>query len=549
MSADTNDDTNLDAIFREVGEFGRYHIFIYLLISIPNIISSATFVNYMISATTLEYRCRVPECDVSGNNRDIPFDQPWLENAIPFTQNKIDRCHRYAPRNSTAAVNGQCHAHLFDTAKLIECSEYVYTSDEKNVQTEFNTHCGETYKLALVGTISSVGRFVFLPFSGLLADKYGRLKVVIIGMTFCSLIGLLKSFSVNYLMYLTLEFFEACVGTSTYAGSFVLGIELLTTRYRVLGSTIISISHPIGEVIFGLIAMHIHDFKHLLRITYIPGLFVFINFFLVPESIRWLLVTGRVDRAVKNLKTIARVNGKQLSETSVELLQSKYKIEQKVIRNKYDLDQSVKVEETAAPETFCMIFKSKTLCVRFIVCSYQWVACCFYYYGISLYATHIPGTNRYVSFLIVVSVEIPSILIALPLVNRTRRRILLFSTLLVAAISILATSFVPEEHSVITVIFSLIGKGSITFSFTLLYVFTAEQWPTNLRTTIMNSCSMIGRTGSMIAPFAVILGSQYGSLPALLFGASAIIAAIMVIFNPETYSKKLPDTIKEAKQI
>lgn len=56
MSIDTNVDTNLDAIFREVGEFGRYHILIYLLICIPNIISSATFVNYMISATTLEYR-------------------------------------------------------------------------------------------------------------------------------------------------------------------------------------------------------------------------------------------------------------------------------------------------------------------------------------------------------------------------------------------------------------------------------------------------------------------------------------------------------------
>lgn len=305
-----------------------------------------------------------------------------------------------------------------------------------------------------------------------------------------------------------LEFFEACVGTSTYAGSFVLGIELLTTRYRVLGSTIISLSHPIGEVIFGLIAMHIHDFKHLLRITYIPGLFVFINLLLVPESIRWLLVTGRVDRAIKSLKTIARVNGKELSEKSVELIKTKYSIDQRIDASKpVHLGGIVTVGETAAAETFFMIFKSKTLCLRFIVCSYQWVACCFYYYGISLFATHIPGTNRYVSFLIVVSIEIPSVLLALPLVNRTKRRKLLFLTLLVAAISIAATSFIPEEHSVIVVVFSLIGKGSITFSFTLLYVFTAEQWPTNLRTTIMNSCSMIGRIGSMIAPFTVILVS------------------------------------------
>lgn len=249
--------------------------------------------------------------------------------------------------------------------------------------------------------------------------------------------------------------------------------------------------------------MHVHDFRYLLRITYIPGLFLFVNFFLVPESIRWLLVTGRVDRALKNLKRIARVNGKELSEKSIAFLKSKYSIELKTKDVVVEKEKEVNASPTS--ESFFTIFKSTKLCTRFFICSYQWVACCFYYYGISLYATNIPGTNRYVSFLIVVSVEIPSLLLALPLINRTKRRTLLFSTLLVAAISIAATSFVPEHHSTVVIVFALIGKACITFSFTLLYVFTAEQWPTNLRTTIMNSCSMIGRIGSMLAPFAVVL--------------------------------------------
>lgn len=81
--------------------------------------------------------CRIPECDIDGNNRNVPFDQPWLQNAIPFIQNKIDRCHRYAPRNGTSVVtNDRCDADMFDKTKLIECSEYVYASDERNVQTE-----------------------------------------------------------------------------------------------------------------------------------------------------------------------------------------------------------------------------------------------------------------------------------------------------------------------------------------------------------------------------------------------------------------------------
>lgn len=79
----------------------------------------------------------MPGCDIGENNREIKFDQPWLKNAIPFSKGKIDSCYRYALKNETNGVKmDQCSADLFDTSKTIACSEYVYASDEKNVQTE-----------------------------------------------------------------------------------------------------------------------------------------------------------------------------------------------------------------------------------------------------------------------------------------------------------------------------------------------------------------------------------------------------------------------------
>lgn len=53
MSAD---DTNLETILKEVGEFGIFQITTYFLFSIPTILSAAYAVNYMISANTLDYR-------------------------------------------------------------------------------------------------------------------------------------------------------------------------------------------------------------------------------------------------------------------------------------------------------------------------------------------------------------------------------------------------------------------------------------------------------------------------------------------------------------
>lgn len=84
---------------------------------------------------------------------------------------------------------------------------------------------------------------------------------------------------------------------------------------------------------------------------------------------------------------------------------------------------------------------------------------------------------------------------------------------------------------------------------------------------------MIGRVGSMVAPFVVVLVSAYfandfllksinfffekfhlqgahaGSLPAILFAGSTAFAAFVLLINPETLGKKLPDTIQEAEQL
>lgn len=306
-----------------------------------------------------------------------------------------------------------------------------------------------------------------------------------------------------------LEFLESSAGTCTFAGSYVLAIELVSSRYRVVCSTLVSLSHPVGGIVFAIIAMHIHDFRWMFRISYFPGLLLFVHFWLVPESIRWLLVSGRIDEAIKILKRIARVNRKELSNESIEMVRQQYAAE---LCAKSDVPPGDKRSEDdrnfSIVQLFCTIFKSKTLSPRLLVCCYQWVACCFGYYGISLSATQIPGENRYVSFMTVVAVEIPAVLITIPLLNRMKRRVLLFSGLFISGVAIIATAFIPEKHSTILLLAMMLGKASMTCSFSFLYIFTAEQWPTNLRTTIMNFCSMIGRIGSMVSPLVVIVVSK-----------------------------------------
>lgn len=91
---------------------------------------------------SLVSRCKVPECEFGVNNRDLKYDQPWLSSAIPLENGKFDNCHRYAVKNLTSSsLHDQCNADMFDASIKVPCTEYVYASDERNIQTEVNRKC------------------------------------------------------------------------------------------------------------------------------------------------------------------------------------------------------------------------------------------------------------------------------------------------------------------------------------------------------------------------------------------------------------------------
>ena len=48
---------------------------------------------------------------------------------------------------------------------------------------------------------------------------------------------------------------------------------------------------------------------------------------------------------------------------------------------------------------------------------------------------------------------------------------------------------------------TMIGKAAITASFSVIYVYTAELFPTPVRHIAVGSSSMMARVGSLVAPF------------------------------------------------
>lgn len=92
----------------------------------------------------------------------------------------------------------------------------------------------------------------------------------------------------------------------------------------------------------------------------------------------------------------------------------------------------------------------------------------------------------------------------------------------------------------------MVGKFSITISYTVIYIYTTEMFPTNLRHSLVATCAMFGRLGSIISPQTPLLAQYFSSLPLLLMAGSSLLSAFLVLTLPETLNTKLPDTIEEA---
>lgn len=297
---------------------------------------------------------------------------------------------------------------------------------------------------------------------------------------------------------LQLEFLEAAAHGCVFTGIYVFAMELLCAKYRVLGSVLVAIGGSVGNLLFGIAVMYVHDFRVVLRMFNIPGLLVFFYFWIQPESVQWLLASGRVDRAIATMKRIAKCNRRKLSEKNIQMLKLKYSATIPANQKSHDTH-----EPQSVLHSFWAIMKTRSLCFRFINGSAQFIACCFSFYGLYQFTTQIPGADRYVSYLIIISTEAPMDLLQLTF-NRMKRRTVLSAAFFLAGICILVTSLISKDHPWAVVICFVISKSLLGFAFTALYMYTAEQYPTNIRTTILNTESMIGRMGSMLAPYVVI---------------------------------------------
>ena len=110
-------------------------------------------------------------------------------------------------------------------------------------------------------------------------------------------------------------------------------------------------------------------------------------------------------------------------------------------------------------------------------------------------------------------------------------------------------AFLPKSYNFAIAFFFLIGKCFSGTGFVLVWLITAELYPTNLRSQAVGTCSTVARLFGLVAPFVAQLAKVWKPLPMLILGIPSIFAAFMAYFIPETKHTELPATMKDTDQL
>uniref|UniRef100_A0A8D8YVT5 Solute carrier family 22 member 5 n=1 Tax=Cacopsylla melanoneura TaxID=428564 RepID=A0A8D8YVT5_9HEMI len=523
---------DLDSVFLKVGDFGPYQwVYNYLLCGLASLYAAPYCLSYVFTSLDLSYRCFIPECESVD---DAHFVTSWLKVAIPYDETKgLAKCERYL------SVNGSdtgCTVGSFNRSIIVPCTEWIYEYPfEKNILTEFNMQCNENqWKLTLVGTLNTIARILGMPLTAFISDRFGRRYVIIFGTCLSCLFGTLRALSTTYEMFVTLEVLDAFFAAGFYNCAIVLAVELISPENRIWATLIINCMYTVGDIWIGTIGYYWRNWRPFLLIIYGPGVLFLSYFWIMPESIRWLISQQRYDEAAVIINKMADWNHVKLE----------YDVRE-------SLSMSKSTEDTKTPhlsyiQTIVLAAKSPTLMSRLAICSFCWMTCSFVWYGVTQQATLIEG-DLFINFIISSLMQFPAYFSCVLLSGYGRKKPLALC-LFLCAVASLSSWLIPADGVLFRVSLVMLTKLIISSAFLFLMLLSAEMFPTELRHSMVAAANMFGMIAQSFAPQMPLLVTYFGTyFPMLVYSITNILAALLCFFLPETSTAKLTDTIKAAR--
>ncbi|CAL8297776.1 unnamed protein product [Lota lota] len=513
---------NFDQILSVVGGFGRYQKTLYVWICLPQLLLAFHMMVTVFTGATPPHHCQ--QHGSSLENTSLSSSSLVLNHNLSIS----------VPADGPRPYPSFCYsADVFlvqenRSVRVQSCENgWVYSNAtfHSTTVTEWDLVCERGWLNSLGSSIYMSGLLVGSVLFGSMADRYGRRFAMLLSLAIQTVFGVAVAFAPNFTVYVCLRFIVGTTISGVIINAFVLGTEWTCTDRRALAGITTDFAFGFGYMLLAGLAYLIRDWRQLQLAISVPGFLLIFYVWVIPHSARWLLAQDRTEEAMVLLRKAALVNGCHLPPT--------VQIDKCLIGGK-------KQTYTAVD-----LMRTPQLRKRALILFYMWFVNVLVYYGLSLGVSRL-GTDVYMTQFVFGLIEIPARALVL-LVLPWSRRISLSSFLAVGGLACLLMLAVPSDHPSVLTGLALVGKFGITASFAIIYIYTAEIFPTVVRQTGIGMSGVFARMGGVLAPIINMLQTQSPSMPLVIFGTVPLLGAVLAMALPETAGRPLPDTVEDAE--
>lgn len=522
---------------KTVGGFGRYQWIHVTLISLPGLLmASQNLLNNFVSGIP-SHHCRLPANHSLYNTSHLQVDQQQLLKVfIPMDSSgtKLDRCRRYVEPQWQLLTTSPGNVSQIQTEGCLDGWTFDSSEFLATTVSEWDLVCSLRPLKQMIQTIYMGGVLAGAIIYGGLSDRFGRRSVLIWSYLQLAILGCSSALSPSYSAYCIFRFLSGMAVSGIILNGVSLKVEWIPTKERTLVGTLTSFFFTFGQMILAGLSYWLRDWRKLQVTVCAPQFLFFAWSWWYSESARWLVLNGRSEDALKSLQRVARVNGKTdtIDKLTVEVLHSHMKKE---------------IESSRSSLTAYDLLRTRGI-RRISICLLAvWFSTSFAYYGIAMDLQKF-GVSIYLIQIIFGAVDIPAKILAVGMLTYLGRRVTQATCLFMSALVIFANIFVPTDMQNTRTTLACLGKGFTSASFTTVYLFTGELYPTVIRQTGMGFVSTMARVGSMAAPAVLILDEVFPALPSVVYGGAAVLAGCFACFLPETLNVPLPETISDVEE-
>uniref|UniRef100_A0A8C6TJM1 SV2 related protein b n=1 Tax=Neogobius melanostomus TaxID=47308 RepID=A0A8C6TJM1_9GOBI len=361
-----------------------------------------------------------------------------------------------------------------------------------------------SYEVAFITSVVFIGMGVSSPLWGNLSDKHGRRTGLISTMVWTIYYGLLSSFAPRYGWMITLRALVGFgVGGSPQAVT--LYSEFLPVKARGKSVMLIGAFWALGavcEVALALLVMPTLGWRWLLGLSVLPMAIFLLFCHWLPESPHFDVLSGRLDKALKTLKQMAKDNNKPLPKGRL------------ICRNQINRGRIKDLFMPQFVNAFC-------------------------YYGIVLLTTEMfqdgdacgselmkseptcrlgckdLTTKDYVDLLWTTLAEFPGVLLILLGIDQIGRKNSMALGFVLFTLCMLPMYVCIGRLSLTILIF--VARAVISGGFQVVFVYTPEVYPTEVRAVALGICSSFAKLGALLTPFVAQHLSIYLSSGSFLF--------------------------------